>query len=490
MVAGRLATLAVLTCAGCDVVFGLGTGSAPDAAIDAGPQVVTGVIARNYIHNDADGLPIAEAAPHAASPIDAYVIGEPTALPVTWDPATQQFTFPVAGRYRVLQQMRGGVREIQGSAAQLAIDETLLGHPDDAPPPTGVTLTYRLTPAPLGGDAERVATTGVWSSSVPSAQADGSLRLGWESLTRFPGQQPATVRPGAHDRVVFFRARARPASAGVDDAHLAIVATSIKPLDGSVSLGTVAPIDVALVDVARDRCQYIDAPIGRALTRLTGALDGPPGWTAGSSAWVLYALTLPALGFNAQISLAQRTLTADLPPHTIMYGEAFPGSTPVMVVSANVRRQPAAGPAANAYLQLFTPGDPSCAATASPIDDAPIPYALELGGTELDTDGLNVAVPDGGIELTWRLDEPGTPATVHVVSLSKVTSAGRVAVRAIWSAEPRVWIDPTLLEDGQSYGFTIQSMTWFPGAASGDFATRAATWARGYLDSPTFTAQR
>ena len=37
MVARRLALLAVLTCTGCDVVFGLGRPGAPDAAIDASP---------------------------------------------------------------------------------------------------------------------------------------------------------------------------------------------------------------------------------------------------------------------------------------------------------------------------------------------------------------------------------------------------------------------------------------------------------------------
>jgi len=73
---------------------------------------------------------------------------------------------------------------------------------------------------------------------------------------------------------------------------------------------------------------------------------------------------------------------------------------------------------------------------------------------------------------------------------SAMPPPSRVPVRAIWSGEPRVWIDPTLLEDQRTYGFTVQSMTWLPGAASGDFATVATTWARGYLDTPTFTAQR
>ena len=173
-----------------------------------------------------------------------------------------------------------------------------------------------------------------------------------------------------------------------------------------------------------------------------------------------------------------------------MYGNPFPGTVAVMIVSANVGRQPPGGPGANAYLQLFTEADPSCTPTASPIGDAPIPHRFELGGTALDADGLNIAVPDGGIELTWQLDEPGTPATVHVVSVFRVEGTSRVPVRAIWSGEPRVWIDPALLEDQRTYGFTVQSMTWLPGAASGDFATFATTWVRGFLDTPTFTAQR
>jgi len=489
MVAGRLAALAVLTCTGCDVVLGFGGISPVDATIDAGPQIVTGTITRRYLHNDAAGAPATEAVAYAASPVDAYVIGEPTPVPVTWDPTTQQFTFITTGRYRVVQQLVSGVREVQGSAAQLTLDEVRLGHADDALPAAGVTLTYGLAPAHGVGDSERVSTTGVWTSTNPTALPDGTYRLGWSALDELAAQAPATVRPALHDQVVFLRWRALATPDPLDAGVVATVASAVQPLDGSISQGVPTAVPVALTPLTRSTCVYIDAPIAQGIARLSATLDGPGGWAAGNSAWVLFAVALPDVSLDASHMIAYRGASTDIAPAPMMFGNPFPALTPVVVVSAHVQRPRAGGaPPADAYLQVWRPA--GCAPVAFPVTDAPLPTGFELGGTDLDTDGVNIAIPDGGTELTWREDAGGAPATLNLVSLIKITGTDRVVVRTYQTAEPRVWLEPALLEDGQAYAFNVQTTTLAPGAAQGDFVTRATSWARVYLDTPTFTAQR
>ena len=453
--------VALFMLCGCTAVFGIDPLPAPE---------VIGTLEHRWLDLDASSRPQFELEPYAAGDTPIEVRDATGALlAVSWQPTKGTFSFRSgdSGTYRVLVTAAGIVTEYQSASPQLALAATELGHPDDVAPGAGAEID--VTPDTMLTGQARVLTTGVWMTG-PS----GSTTVPMAMFAPQFLQAPALPRAAVHDRVVLLDYTEfiplREGVASVDVAANAPTPVSVTMQPVPMMCATFATHHST--DIARLKQKYSDftATEGQAVT--------------------VVATAKPELGLTASYTEGGTVINDDQP--TVQYGipSSFAAMATLATSAAAISRN-VEGIALYGFIHhyhLLTP-EVACTTTVIDEDEIALPVHPALGGTPLTTDDQVIAAaPASPLELTFDLD--GAQANAFHVSLYKVANGAATLVRLYVTTQPRVLIDPMILEPGTHYMADIAVVTGFPAAAAGDFRDMVYPSARGDLETPVFSITR
>ncbi len=122
---------------------------------------------------------------------------------------------------------------------------------------------------------------------------------------------------------------------------------------------------------------------------------------------------------------------------------------------------------------------------------AGLPAQITLGGVVLESDGVTIAKPSRGVEVSFTTDIQAN--TMYLLQLFKlIPNAGNTALQfeqklRAYARQPRFVLPPELFENGAVYTLRAHAVAGgFPGISDGDLAQRSLPYAASFLDSSVF----
>jgi hypothetical protein len=195
-----------------------------------------------------------------------------------------------------------------------------------------------------------------------------------------------------------------------------------------------------------------------------------------------------------QIAFEQSTSNAN---ETVGYAIPFPGHVPVLGMTVYADRPLVYGGdtpilGANASEHFVMPAA-SCTNPSIIPAEVGLPTQATLAGVALDADNLVFVVDRSKPQLLEWTDTPGK-ADASRVDLMVIGDDGNnnttlTSVAVYYSSTNSVLIDPASLENGVTYAVRITTLSGYPNAASGDFATVEFPFEDAYVFPGTFVAR-
>jgi hypothetical protein len=453
--------LVLLGLCGCDALFGLDTLSyTPDAPGDVGPDApritVTGRVSQRWLYTDASFAPFIEEVQPTAPLVH---LSDGSVAATTWDPANGVLSFQTGPGevYSVTHDTSIGSFEYQLTSPTFWIQDLVPGHPDQVAPGPNAGVQWVSPVMGLAATDLRVASTGVWTSTVPTSPVANTFTVSWPNAVGIGGQSHAVLSGAAHDSLYFLHlttVAGTPSYRVVDQS--AVVHNATLNANSSTSYTT------TLQPLVRSNC--VDIHSRRAAEY--ASLSKYAGFATPAGTTQLFALAKPELGFRAPYELAVYSGTTDVGV-SVNYANPFTGFD-LLVFENNVLTRTTTGnltlSANTQYLDLISPTT-SCTRHDDPAQPSFV-VSPTLGGVPLADDvviGIDTTKP---VELAWSWD--GAPAPITQVTLVK----NGLNVRSWQTTESKVRIDPALLEPNTSYRITMVAITgYYPNAATGDLVT-------------------
>ncbi|HTL34474.1 MAG TPA: hypothetical protein VL326_15205 [Kofleriaceae bacterium] len=478
--------LVLLGLCGCDALFGLDSlDYKADAHVDVGPDgprtTIHGTVARRWLHQDELNQPFIEPGGFTGpSPVTArHRDGSDAA--VTWsDDGTFSFEVEQGERYTVILETSLFPTEFQASTPMLALDDAILGRPDQVTPGPSAGIEWDNPDTALPASAIRIATTGIWSLSQPTGNPTGSGKFLLSTPTAgfVYGQKPALIDGLHHDSLWILHYASDTVS--IPNTRLLDLYSPFGPQTQAPN--TTSIYNSMLNNVSRPFC--LDATWNHSTDQARLAQRHPNFTTPGGDTRLWAVPRMRELGTRVQFELALVFGGASNGIYRFQYGNPF--AYDVALLDNNYVSRTLAGvgtiSAVAQYLDIIAP-QTSCVPHGPLSLVAPLPYALTLNGFKL-TDNLALAV-DGvtPIELKWSID-PDTANTVSAVSLIENTKV----VRTYYTLDSVVYLSPKDLSPNVQYRVSVGSyIGHWPNAAAGDFFTRSYPLAVGAVNSGLFT---
>lgn len=462
--------VAVLACAGCDRLFGLGTipSPAPDGATSADRGAVHGQYLQLWAQNDAAG--------NAAEIQRPFPIDQITALATLDDGSTRtvtiadsgfSFTTPNAGdHYSLRFATPSQASTFDLAATELVLVERTTKRPDDPPAPPMTILAFDLSARHSENNAkEELVTTGTWSRHQVTTNvevdcsAPDSTGAVIDMLSPHDGAfYTSTQAVGAYVRIMY-----------------AAQARDVATIAGAKATVPTLPIAPQMVNATS--CANISIQgTAEGAREMLAAGGGTPvvGWYIGATPGLQEALSTEfplANGFGAGQT-------------NVMYGNPF--GLRVEAVALSYATAPAG--AASSVTSIAPVGD-CTATTAIPAGQVALASNVRVAGTPIATTGTFVTVPaTGNIEIAFDLSSDGT-ADYYVVHLDQIVGASTLTLEQIVTTAQRVHIPASRLLSTSTYRIRVDAALGFPHASLGDFLTMSETAAISVFQSPTFRPQ-
>ncbi|HSK05814.1 MAG TPA: hypothetical protein VK932_31420 [Kofleriaceae bacterium] len=471
----RLAVLAAMLC-GCAQLFGLDetSGGPPSASLSfervsigarvvTAPQDLSGSMATYLVPDDADPTGLARVAAIEVEP-GRWTAPITRPAPVLFDlpdypePVLRIFDFPqveVKGLFGVLE------------------------HPSPQPAPEGATITVNTTlDVPFNGtDRFELFTLGSWNAVALAAPAVGATVLTqtfpFTAMSSLTGRMPHE-RITADDAAVVLRYAGNELRGAVRAAPFD--QTGADTVSGPLTTVELQPFSFAIDQVDLMRRYGLARP-----------LAGTP-----SMQWTLRAAPGAQLNTDLGPLLAAGGPT-DATTVSSQAGNPFAPDWPSTVLWLTRASRTYTPPAAGLPVTLFA-GMHERAILESGLQmklPAGLPTRITLIGTVLENDGVTIAKPARGVEVSFQTDVPEN--TMYQLQLFKlVPNAAMTALQyelklGANGVQPRFVLPPELFEAGALY--TLRAITvagGFPGIAEGDLTQRSIPIAVSFLDSGVF----
>ncbi len=454
--------LLLLTLGACDRVLGLE--ERPEA-------VVTGSVLRQWVTNDATGIPVRHIEAHAPETLSLAVrVGDenPVEVPVSAE-GTFSFDRPdEETTYRLQISAEGRRFEIQHTSPTLELTNTYLGRPNDQRTPV-TAATYLVFP--LTTNPPRVASTGLWTSTAASV-GFGYYYVDWMTVPPISGRR-GLLSQEHHDRLYFFDYAVRAAGHST-------INTMIDVPDANLVDGVAATYPGPLVTPTETSCTHLRGDRAAHSARISAAA---PTQSTPVTDWTINAIPEASFGPTGGIELAaHRPTTGPAVDATVTFSNPIRGSVLVASMGATNGRgliYPGASPAlAISALRTYrvVTGDASCSEIVDMPSTVGIPGAATFDGVALPTTDDAVITPGlrETLPLTWELGAEG-PVDRYTVSLFEVfedpDSGGTSTrlLRDITTVEPAAVIEAAVLVPGSYYFFVLTTTKGIPGAHTGDF---------------------
>lgn len=471
----RLAVLAALLC-GCAQLLGLDetSGGPPSASLSferasigarvvTAPQELSGSMATYLVPDDADPTGLTRVAATQVEP------GRWTA-PIT-RPAPILFDLPdhPAPILRIFDFPQLEVKSLFG----------VLEHPDPQPAPDGAMITVNTTlDVPFNGaDRFELFTLGSWNAVALAAPAVGATVLAqtfpFTAMSSLTGRMPLE-RITADDAAVVLRYAGNELQGALRAAPFD--QTGADTVSGPLTTVPIQPFSFAIDQVD--------------LTRRYGAVRPPVG--APGMQWTLRAAPGAQLNTDLGPLLAAGGPT-DATTVSSQAGNPFAPDWPSTVLWLSQASRTYTPPAAGLPVTLFA-GMHERAILESGLQmklPAGLPTRITLIGTVLENDGVTIAKPARGVEVSFQTDVPEN--TLYQLQLFKlVPNAAMTALQhelklGAQGIQPRFVLPPELFEAGAHYTLrAIAVAGGFPGVAEGDLTKRSIPIAVSFLDSGVF----
>lgn len=471
----RLAVLAALLC-GCAQLFGLDetSGGPPSASLSferasigarvvTAPQELSGSMATYLVPDDADPTGLTRVAATQVEP------GRWTA-PIT-RPAPVLFDLPdyPTPVLRIFDFPQLEVKSLFG----------VLEHPDPQPAPDGATITVNTAlDVPFNGaDRFELFTLGSWNAVALAAPAVGATLLAqtfpFTAMSSLTGRMPLE-RITSDDAAVVLRYAGNELQGALRAAPFD--QTGADTVSGPLTTVAIQPFSFAIDQVD--------------LTRRYGAVR--PAVGAPGMQWTLRAAPGAQLNTDLGPLLAAGGPT-DATTVSSQAGNPFAPDWPSTVLWLSQASRTYTPPAAGLPVTLFA-GMHERAILESGLQmmlPAGLPTRITLIGTVLENDGVTIAKPARGVEVSFQTDVPEN--TLYQLQLFKlVPNAAMTALQhelklGAQGIQPRFVLPPELFEAGAHYTLrAIAVAGGFPGIAAGDLTQRSIPIAVSFLDSGVF----
>ncbi len=462
---------------GCAQIFGLDetSGGPPSASLTfertsigarvvSAPQDLSGSMGTYLVPDDADPTGLARVAA-AQTELGRWTAPITRPAPILFDlpdypkPLLRMFDFPQA--------------EVKALFA-------VLEHPGPQPAPDGATITVNVTlDVPFNGtDRFELFTLGSWNALGLAAPGVGATALTqafpFTAMGSLTGRMPLE-RITSDDAAVVLRYAGSELRGALRAAPFE--QTTADTITGTLSTVTVEPFTFAI--------DQMD------LMRRYGAvrpLVGTPGMQ-----WSLRA----APGAQLNVDLGPLLAAGGAPVDPLMVssqaGNPFAPAWPSTLLWLTQASRTYTPPSAGLPVTLFA-GMHERAILAPGLQmklPAGLPTRITLIGTVLENDGVTIAKPARGVEVSFTTDAAAN--TMYQLQLFKlVPNAGNTALQyelqlGANGVQPRFVLPPELFEAGALYTLrAIAVAGGFPGIAEGDLTQRSIPIAVSFLDSGVF----
>lgn len=454
--------------AGCNLVFGVDPAATADAPmpLDASPTEVRGTLARVFVHNDAQGAPIAEPGELVAEKHCPAAFDGAAPLGVTCDAGAGTFSFalPADTRYRLVSDISEYVTDSR--APGLTFVEW--GRPDALPPSPTQKLTINLFDSNNLGvsGAFLYASSGVWTGPAAATATVGAVEVPWTS---------PLLDASKGDVLYAYREKAPLAP------RPSYIVTSDRgqvPVMMAPDVSTVARIQLA--PLAPDRCVHVALDVPREQDRLAMLFPGVPPWRRGYAVYSAASLAHGAAGLNylARDVIDLSAGMEEPTPYdtTDAYPAAIAGHDTLLLrfVDRYDKTTFAYGGVV-VYDRLAAATCTNlaeCCESPSPFPDAAIPSELRLRDVALTNPDQVIGLPaDEAPIAQWTLSTGPAPDRI-VVTLLRRDAPGTLATVHRWVLPPdqdRVAIDPAVLAPSTTYLLQVNADRGFPNTADGQF---------------------
>jgi hypothetical protein len=471
----RLAVLAAMLC-GCAQLFGLDetSGGPPSASLSfervsigarlvTAPQDLSGSMATYLVPDDAEPTGLARVPAIQVEP-GRWTAPITRSAPVLFDlpdhprPILRIFDFPQVE-----------VKALFG----------VLEHPRPQPAPEGATITVNTTlDVPFNGtDRFELFTLGSWNAVALAAPAVGATVLAqtfpFTAMSSLTGRTPHE-RITADDAAVVLRYAGNELRGAVRSAPFD--QTGDDTVSGPLVTVELQPFSFAIdqMDVMQ-RYGMVRPLVGTPTMQWT--VRAAPGAQLNTDLGPLLAAGGPTDATTVS-SQAGNPFAPDWPSTVLWLTQASRTYTP---------------PAAGLPVTLFA-GMHERAILEPGLQmklPAGLPTRITLIGTVLENDGVTIAKPARGVEVSFQTDVPAN--TMYQLQLFKlVPNAAMTALQhelrvAAHGVKPQFVLPPELFEAGALYTLrAIAVAGGFPGIAAGDLTQRSIPIAVSFLDSGVF----
>ena len=485
---GRLAAIALASCAGCAQIFGIDNTTGGAAPADAPPAEVSLSFQRASI-----GSTIVMAPQDLSTSMASYLVSDgengldlvPAALtpPNTWTAPIATGTPPVEFTLPdyptpITRVWAVPARTLTGVFGQLE-------HPNPTPMDPSSTLTFQVgLPSPYAGESLQEYSVGAWTqhtfsgAELPATNGTAiATTISASTINSLTGRPLDKIT--SQDSVLVVRYSGNTLTG-------ALIAPPFDQTGADTISGT-------MLAVAQD--QTLTATIQPAAVGPRYAATRPAVANLGM-AWYVIATPGSSLANASGPQLAALGVAAtDSGAIDATYGNPFGslGWRAVFEWSTNEYRSytPPGQPPVTAYAGMYEVDDPTPGLTASL--PAALPLTISIDQTALTSDGMTVTIdPTKPVDVSFVAEHAG--ATLCQLQLfALVPNAGATAlvyqqVFGLSGVMPEFTVPAALFQPGKLYVLrAVDIQDSYPGIASGDLATRSLPLEVAYLDSGVFT---